>query len=194
MSGSIADESLTDYRRQLVARYKLRGYSVTEITNALAEHKYADPESGEGVLFVNPATDKPWCRATVQKDLVFLREQWKQTAARDTDDAYSELLAQLNAAIRDAWDCGKLDLVMRGLKDKRDLIGVGKGVLPNEPNDDGDLLLGMEGMSNDQLSSFIRLAGFIAAGGPSYDSPGSGKPAGDIIEVAPSGGAGAGST
>lgn len=197
--GNTADSALIDHRRELVSRLKCRGLSVREITARLPKISYVDPETGNETPTINPDTGKPWSRACVQKDIDFIREQWRSRATESADEVFGQQLAELDEAIRSAWEMNDIALVMRGLKDRRELLGLGSKTLKLEHSIDGeDLtpLLSMEALDLDQLTTLVeacRIAGPVADGSGFAGASSSGKPAGDIIEVTSSGGAGAGS-
>ncbi|QDT41078.1 hypothetical protein Pan241w_11370 [Gimesia alba] len=192
------DTALIDRRRELVSRYKSRGMTVREITDQLASVKHIDPVTGEEEPFWNPETGEPWTRGTVQNDINYIRQQWRERASENADEIFGEQLADLNEAIRAAWEQGDIGLVMRGLKDRRELLGLGSKTLKLEHSIDGeDLppLLSMEALNIDQLATIVeayRIAGPAADSSGVAGAPSSEQPTGDIIEVSGGSGAGAG--
>lgn len=197
--GNTADSALTDHRRELVSRLKCRGLSVREITARLPKISYIDPETGRETPTINPDTGKPWSRACIQKDIDFIREQWRTRATESADEVFNRQLAELDEAIRSAWEMNDIALVMRGLKDRRELLGLGSKTLKLEHSIDGDEmppLISMEALDIDQLTAIVeahRIAGPTPNGGGVAGASHAGKPTGDIIQIGESSGADAGS-
>lgn len=111
-SRSAARHALVAQRRQLVARLRLRQVSVRDIQAAV------------GRQFPNPETGQPWSLGCIQGDLMALQRAWQATAAVATAAHQGALLAELREARREAWQAKALDLVLRGLKQEADLLGL----------------------------------------------------------------------
>ena len=79
------------HRRQIVARLRLRGGTVTEIVEALASVQ---------VNITNPDTGRPYSRGTIANDLKVLRKQWTDSALADTAELKGRELAELREARR----------------------------------------------------------------------------------------------
>jgi hypothetical protein len=105
--------AVRDIRRRHVASMTLRGLTQREIVQALP---------GFGVL--NPGTGKPYSLGTVNSDLQHLRGEWRERAARDTADLKAQVLAELREARRAAWTDREINLVLRGLKQEAELLGL----------------------------------------------------------------------
>jgi len=76
-----------DHRRREVSRIRLEmpGATVREVQHELANR---------GII--NPDTDEPWSRATVQRDLEHLRERARELADRDASEWRQEELRKLD--------------------------------------------------------------------------------------------------
>jgi hypothetical protein len=109
---SAATAALIAQRRQYVARMRLRHVSVRDIQKAL------------GQQFPNPETGQPWSLGCIQKDCMALKLEWQASAAADTAEHQAALLAELREARREAWQEKALDLVLRGIKQEADLLGL----------------------------------------------------------------------
>jgi hypothetical protein len=107
-----ADPTIIAHRRQLVARLRLRLVSVRDIQRSLAGQ------------FVNPLTGEPWSLGTVAGDLVVLQRAWRRVAAAEIAARQGELLAELREARRVAWAANDLDVVLRGIRQEADLLGL----------------------------------------------------------------------
>lgn len=110
---TVAHRDLIAERRQLVARLRLRHVTERDIVAALAR---------EGK--VNPITGAPWSPYTIHMDCVALRTAWQQDAAAATEEHQAALLAELREARREAWQAKALELVLRGIKQEADLLGL----------------------------------------------------------------------
>jgi len=190
MASITCDEALIDRRRDLVSRFKARGYSVREIVDKLAAVKFIDPETGEELPFVNPDTGVPWCRATVQNDITAIRKRWQERANRRGTKIFSEMLAELEEAIHAAWDMNDIGLVLRGLKDKRELLGYGGSkTLKLEHSlgeSDETRQLNTEDLTIDQLTTIAGMLGYsepVPHGARGDGAAAAGQPSGDIIET-----------
>jgi hypothetical protein len=104
---SAATAALIAQRRQYVARMRLRHVSVRDIQKAL------------GQQFPNPETGQPWSLGCMA-----LKLEWQASAAADTAEHQAALLAELREARREAWQEKALDLVLRGIKQEADLLGL----------------------------------------------------------------------
>lgn len=117
-NGAKSDEII--FRREAVAKLRLRGLSVREIAANL--HTVpgwpSDPETGK------PRTYDP---ATVQRDLKALDAEWKANAIAAVDLRKARMLAETEAAKRAAWannDLSNLEKLLR-------LEGQLSGAIPN---------------------------------------------------------------
>jgi len=108
-----SQSAIIDHRRRAVAALRLRGLTVREIEEALAER---------GI--VNEKGSKPWSRGVIQNDLTALGEEWQKAARASTDELKANILAELREARRAAWAAKRYDLVLRALEDERKLYGL----------------------------------------------------------------------
>lgn len=99
-------------RRAAVEQLRLRQLAITEIPAAL-----------EKLGLVNPETKLPWSPATIQKDLVVLRAQWKRSARIDTEEHTARELAEISEVKRLAWQKSKPDSVINALKLEAQILG-----------------------------------------------------------------------
>ena len=107
--------AIIDDRRLMVARLLLRGLTQREIVTGLASQ-------GK----VNPVKGTPWSVGVINKDVRIVREGWQQEARATYDEYVAEIQAQIRAVRREAWRERDYDLVLRCLKQERDLIGLDK--------------------------------------------------------------------
>jgi len=82
------------YRRQVVARLRLRGDTVTEIQDALAS-----PD----INITNLDTGRPYSRGTIANDLKHIRAMWRESATADMTEHKASQLAELREARRAVW-------------------------------------------------------------------------------------------
>ncbi len=148
--GSIIDYAVIDARREEVARLKVKGYSVREIVAGL-EHE--DDYNG-----------KRWSMTTIQADIQFLRDQWREDAREEIQYQQGQLWAEIREVKKSAWARGDLTTVLKALKQECELLGLDKPIKIARTNADGEdepirLMLG--NMSDDQLEALAAVAGFI---------------------------------
>jgi hypothetical protein len=104
---------MIDYRRQQVAQLRLRGCTQREIVEELASSTVRNHETGE-----------PWSLSTINRDLEVLESEWREQASQAIQAHRARLLAELREVRRIAWSKGNLDVVLRGIKQETDLLGV----------------------------------------------------------------------
>lgn len=85
------------FRRERVASYKLRGFTIREIVDALQK---------EGL--VNPETNQPFSHGTVVTDLKALHKEWMAHAAKDIAAHKADQLAELLELRKRNWETGDL--------------------------------------------------------------------------------------
>lgn len=90
-----SNKEIIAHRRERVAHWRLRGLTQREIAAALAE---------ELPSLVNPDTGKPYSLGTINADLKALDAQWKREAKASTDLHRAQMLAELRAVRRAAWE------------------------------------------------------------------------------------------
>ena len=118
-----------DHRRELVARYHVRGLSQREIVAAL---------HAEGCD--NPLTGAAWDLATVHRDLRALSAIWQRYEAVPAAEHRARQLAELGEVRRAAWVGDDLDKVLRALKQESDLTGTAAPVKVAPTTPDGQAI------------------------------------------------------
>lgn len=108
-----ANKDAIDKRRQLVSQLRLRGLSVREIVNALAEAR-----------LVSTRTGGAWSIGTVQSDLDALTSQWRTDAAQDTSTLKGKTFGRLEEIIREAFREKDLGKALDAIKQERDMFGL----------------------------------------------------------------------
>ena len=93
---------IIEHRREAVARLRLRGMSERTIADAL-------PKMG----VINPETDRPWGRTTIQRDLEAVSAEWRKNTQRDIAEHQAAQLATLNEVQAQAWTEKNLELVLK---------------------------------------------------------------------------------
>jgi len=106
--------ALRDQRRAWVSRLTLRGRTLREIAEDLAE---------KGIS-VNPDTGEAWTHATIGNDLQALRKQWREDATQSITEHQSLMIAELEEVRRRAWSDGNMPVVLRALQQKAKLLGL----------------------------------------------------------------------
>jgi len=103
------------HRRLQVARLRLRGMSTREITKAMAEAN-----------FVNPETQQPWDLATITRDCQANRRAWAREHRETVERHQARHLAEIAEVKREAWKtpADKLDTILRALKREAELLGL----------------------------------------------------------------------
>ena len=104
---------IVEARRSKVAFWLVRHLTIREIVDAMSKQ-------GER----NPATQEPWSRDPVQKDILWLREQWRKQATDRTDKAQGVVLAQIREVQHQAWLKSDYPLVLRAVEDEREMLGL----------------------------------------------------------------------
>ena len=107
-------EIRTDQRRKIVASMLLRAPKITqrEIRDRLAD---------EG--FYNPDTKKPYALGTINADVKYLQEQWREEAQENIALWKGLQVEQINEVIREAWKSKDLNNVLKAIKMQSDIIG-----------------------------------------------------------------------
>lgn len=107
-------QAIIDARRRKVAELKLRGLTLREI-----EERLADPENG----MLNPDTGQPYSLGTISSDMKALTDEWKAAAAADISEHIARQMAELQEVKRAAWARGDLEVVRKCLADEAKLLG-----------------------------------------------------------------------
>lgn len=107
-----AAEAIIAHRRELVARARLRGATIREIVEGLAQAEH-----------LNPDTNEPWSRGTVHSDLKALQAEWRRESKKAVDHHKARQLAELQEAKRQAWHDNDLQSVLRSVGMEMDLLG-----------------------------------------------------------------------
>lgn len=124
-----------DRRRAAVAAYRLRGYSVRQIVdalpNGLPNKVELDKASGEKKILSwhiesvkNPNTGQGYGIGTIDRDLQELKAEWKAAAETDFGQLKADHLASIRYGIQQAWAQNKLYYVFRGLELEAAVLGL----------------------------------------------------------------------
>lgn len=100
------------FRRERVASYKLRGFTIREIVDALQK---------EGL--VNPETNQPFSHGTVVTDLKALHKEWMAHAAKDIAAHKADQLAELLELRKRNWETGDLAEVRHCIELEARILG-----------------------------------------------------------------------
>lgn len=98
---------LIELRRERVAYWRLRGKTVREIVQCLADEEINNPE-----------TNSPFGRSTIANDCKTLRTLWKKEQAAALDEAKGTVLAELREVRAAAWSGGGMNGVVKALLEK----------------------------------------------------------------------------
>lgn len=109
--------SMVQHRRRRVASLRLRGLSLYEIVDALSY--------GAGMI-VNPETQQPYTKSTIDRDLDALEAQWRAEAVADIAAHKARQLAELKEARRRAWANGDVGEVRQNIALEMKLLGTGE--------------------------------------------------------------------
>lgn len=85
-------QAMMEARRAKVASYKVRGYSLREIVEALDKDGLRNPRNGQ-----------PWSLKAVHDDVQELEARWRQNALADISQVKAAELAKLDEMEREAW-------------------------------------------------------------------------------------------
>jgi hypothetical protein len=110
---NISSPEVIERRRSLVASMVARGGTCREIAFRLEK-------AGE----INPETGEAWNYATISRDIVALREDWKAEAAKTIEEHKGRVLAEIIAVKADAWKKGELRTVLEAIKGERQILGL----------------------------------------------------------------------
>ena len=105
-------QEVVAHRRELVARYRIRGLTMREIVERLAE-EYPNPQTGE-----------PFVLSTVKDDCHALDREWRERTAASMDEHKARVYQELQAVKRAGWNAEDLGVVLRALKQEAVLLGL----------------------------------------------------------------------
>jgi hypothetical protein len=119
---------VAEKRREMVASLLARGMRQIEIVNQLgAEYIIRNGTQVQNPSYlVNPITNQPFDRGTINRDVQFLRKQWRESAAEDMEDLLSRQLAEFREARRVAWARGDIEEVRLNLVAEMKLTGTAR--------------------------------------------------------------------
>lgn len=111
-------------RREIVARWRLEGKSIREITLDLF-----DKEGIYRTRRVNGVEEQvPYSESTVKKDLVILRNRWREDALDDTKTLRGEQLAVLRLIRRKAMEGKDYAVALRTVDSEMKLTGTAEAI------------------------------------------------------------------
>ncbi len=110
---NISSPEIIERRRSIVASMVARGGTCREIAFRLEK-------AGE----INPETGEAWNYATISRDIVALREDWREAAAATVSEHKGRVLAEIIAVKADAWKKGELRTVLEAIKGERQILGL----------------------------------------------------------------------
>ena len=105
--------NVLETRRALVAPLLVRHMTERQITKALMQQGERNPENNE-----------PWTRGTIHADIAHLLASWRTIAVEGISEAKGRVLAQIREVEREAWLARNYNLLLRALKDERELLGL----------------------------------------------------------------------
>lgn len=106
--------ALMEHRRLQVARLKLRGLTLREITRVL------DVE----FQLRNPATDAPWSFDVVRADFRAIRRQWRAERKAVVDQWLGDMLAEIAEVKRECWRKDDMRCLLTALRQEAELLGL----------------------------------------------------------------------
>lgn len=127
MSMSWSRQEHVDERRLKVSRMRARGFSAREIAAELSR------PVDEGGL-VNPDTSLPYSFQTIGADFVYLDEQYRAEAAKETSAYKGKVLLELEEVKRFGWSLGTAkgaDLVLKAIGRQCLILGLHEQVAIN---------------------------------------------------------------
>ena len=119
MSGNRSHRLLIAIRREAVARFRARGYSVRQISILLSQL----PEP------ITTEAGDPVSKSTVDRDVQFIEKEWRDKAQNHVDRYKAKQLASLEEVQRQAWSKSKLRDVMGAHDRIAKLLGLNAPVM-----------------------------------------------------------------
>ena len=123
---------LIDKRREIIASLLSRGMRQVEIVNQLGSPTVTRLVDGEQKTFVNtsylinPITNKPFDKSQINRDVQFLRKQWRDKANAEMDELLTEQFMELREARRVAWTRGDMAEVRLNMLAEIKLLGTAR--------------------------------------------------------------------
>lgn len=112
-------KSVIDFRRSLVARLRVRGFSQREIQMRLAT------SGDDGRLpTANPASGKAWSLTTINSDCKALDRQWRKESSQDIAHYKAGINAELAEVKRFGWQHNDPKVVLDAIKQQRAMLGL----------------------------------------------------------------------
>jgi hypothetical protein len=99
-------------RRRMVASMMLQGFGLDTITEGLVTR------------FLNPKTSEPYSRASVYRDMLALKRQWRTEAMADIAELRGRQLAEIAELKKEAWAKKDLSEVRMLLDREARLLGL----------------------------------------------------------------------
>ena len=121
-------QEVIDKRRNMVASLLARGMTQIEITNQLgAQYIIRDGQERPNPSYlINPITSEPFDKATINRDVQYLRKQWRENAEEVIEELLSKQLAEIREARRVAWARGDIEEVRLSIALEMKLTGTAK--------------------------------------------------------------------
>lgn len=105
-------ENSAELRKERVAYYVIRGYSIRAICEKLSE---------EGIT--NTHRNEPWSRQAVHSDIKELKEEWRDKAFQTIDEHKSRIMAELGEVKHASWKKNNVYGVLKAIEQERAVIG-----------------------------------------------------------------------
>lgn len=111
-------ETIIQRRRLRVAELRLMGASQRDIWKALAD----GGQGGVGRM-INPETNEPFSLGTINSDIKALEKEWREEAARHTNDHQARQLAEIQRIKIQAFTQKNPHLALRAIETEMKLLG-----------------------------------------------------------------------
>lgn len=121
-------QAVIDMRRDMVASLVARGMRQTEITKQLATPTIIrnGKEQPNPSYLINPETGEPFDKATINRDVMALKAQWRKSADFNADGAFGRQLAEIEEVKRRMWAKDDIWGVARAVELEIKLMGTAK--------------------------------------------------------------------
>lgn len=121
-------QAVIDMRRDIVASLVARGMRQTEITKQLGTEIIIRNGKGQPnpSYLVNPETNLPFDKATINRDVMALKAQWRKSAGFNADGAFGRQLAEIDEIKRRMWAKDDVWGVARAVELEIKLMGTAK--------------------------------------------------------------------
>lgn len=107
------NKEFIEYRKNLVTKYHLEGYSTREIAQALVD---------EGCI--NPDTGGKFSHGTIANDLQEIKQEWQKTSFKDLIEFKAQHLAELRLVKKKAWAEQQYKVVLNALMQEAKILGL----------------------------------------------------------------------